>query len=177
MKISSVVHNQTGSRAKIFHSVARSSNSYFWVSPMCQAPLWMLSMEGCPDCSYIPAPLGSVSKTLTPSSPCYLSSLLLSDCGTTCSGQATIILAYCLASDFWPVFLPSLPSFLAATLLRALHCQRATSPHFWRLRRPRPLLKLISSPLCSSRNELGEISPVTLLSSGTHIGYCLFSKW
>lgn len=53
---------------------------------MCQALLWMLTMEGCPDFSYT----GSVFRTLTSSSPYYLSSLLLSICGATRLGQATV---------------------------------------------------------------------------------------
>lgn len=38
------------------------------VSPVCHALLWVVSMEACPDGSYIPAPLGAVSGTQASSS-------------------------------------------------------------------------------------------------------------
>lgn len=102
MKISSVPHNQMGSRTKITHSFVHPSSNYFCVSTICQTPLWMLSTEGCVDFSYT----GPVSKTWTSSSPCDLTSLRLSICGAICLGQATV--HHCLVS--YPSLLTHLPA-------------------------------------------------------------------
>lgn len=166
MKISSVLHNQTGLRAKIIRTIFHLSNNDFWVSTTALD----VKHGGCPDCSYLPVPLTSVS--LTWSSPRYLSSLLLSTCDVACLEQATVHPGYSLAAASWPVFPPLLPVSLSLdpNLLRGPLCQRARSPSFLRLTRPCPLLKPNLFQLCSSHKEPGEIFPVSSLRSGAHSG-------
>lgn len=88
-KILSVRHNQTGSRTKIFHSVAHSSNNYFRVPLRARHcfgyPAWR-GAQVAP--TFLPHTDPSLRPWLHPL--CYLSSLLLYDCSTTCLGQTMV---------------------------------------------------------------------------------------